>query len=286
MTSRELTRLLESKGCSFVRSGKGSHQIWHCPGGCQTVIPGTSRSGPSGRFSERSRLASERIGGSDEATIICGSLRARRERILVGDRQDWTEAFGRFGRTDATQGSTPHSAGSCAFARYSRVVVRPSRRRCLSEGRAPRPSDVRGHQRGDASESSRARNGAPTGCKGAGVARSQSARRRRDSWSHRTACATAPRRLSHPGQVRTKVAMDHKTELAPQFTSRPPPRLPTPPASPRPARRVLGRIRSYATSRYARSLRGPCPSQARARPSACARGISSLPQSPRSATAG
>ena len=39
MTSRELSKLLESMGCSFVRSGKGSHEIWRCPGGCQTVIP-------------------------------------------------------------------------------------------------------------------------------------------------------------------------------------------------------------------------------------------------------
>lgn len=26
---RELRRLLREAGCTFVRSGKGSHQIWH-----------------------------------------------------------------------------------------------------------------------------------------------------------------------------------------------------------------------------------------------------------------
>jgi predicted RNA binding protein YcfA (HicA-like mRNA interferase family) len=48
MTSRELTKLLEAKGCTFVRSGKGSHQIWRCPGGCQTVIPSHRGDIPSG----------------------------------------------------------------------------------------------------------------------------------------------------------------------------------------------------------------------------------------------
>lgn len=28
---RELKRLLEQAGCSYVRSGKGSHQIWYSP---------------------------------------------------------------------------------------------------------------------------------------------------------------------------------------------------------------------------------------------------------------
>ena len=28
---RELRRLLERAGCTFVRPGKGSHQIWHSP---------------------------------------------------------------------------------------------------------------------------------------------------------------------------------------------------------------------------------------------------------------
>lgn len=39
MTSRELVKLLESKGCSLARTGKGSHQVWRCSGGCQTSIP-------------------------------------------------------------------------------------------------------------------------------------------------------------------------------------------------------------------------------------------------------
>jgi len=39
VTSRELTKLLQSKGCALDRSGKGSHQIWSCPGGCRNVIP-------------------------------------------------------------------------------------------------------------------------------------------------------------------------------------------------------------------------------------------------------
>jgi predicted RNA binding protein YcfA (HicA-like mRNA interferase family) len=49
MTSRELVKLLESKGCVFVRSGKGSHQLWRCPGGCRPVVltmhPGDIASG-------------------------------------------------------------------------------------------------------------------------------------------------------------------------------------------------------------------------------------------------
>jgi hypothetical protein len=28
---RELRRLVDSAGCTLVRSGKGSHQIWHSP---------------------------------------------------------------------------------------------------------------------------------------------------------------------------------------------------------------------------------------------------------------
>ncbi|HEX2256926.1 MAG TPA: type II toxin-antitoxin system HicA family toxin [Afifellaceae bacterium] len=28
---RELTRLLRDAGCSFVRQGKGSHEIWYSP---------------------------------------------------------------------------------------------------------------------------------------------------------------------------------------------------------------------------------------------------------------
>jgi predicted RNA binding protein YcfA (HicA-like mRNA interferase family) len=28
---RELRRLLERAGCTFVRAGKGSHQIWYSP---------------------------------------------------------------------------------------------------------------------------------------------------------------------------------------------------------------------------------------------------------------
>ena len=37
MTSRELLKILKSKGCAFQRSGKGSHQFWVC-GECRTVI--------------------------------------------------------------------------------------------------------------------------------------------------------------------------------------------------------------------------------------------------------
>lgn len=28
---RDLTRILLAHGCSFVRSGKGDHEIWHSP---------------------------------------------------------------------------------------------------------------------------------------------------------------------------------------------------------------------------------------------------------------
>lgn len=28
---RELRRLLRDAGCTFVRAGKGSHEIWHSP---------------------------------------------------------------------------------------------------------------------------------------------------------------------------------------------------------------------------------------------------------------
>jgi predicted RNA binding protein YcfA (HicA-like mRNA interferase family) len=28
---RELIRLLKEAGCTFVRQGKGSHEIWHSP---------------------------------------------------------------------------------------------------------------------------------------------------------------------------------------------------------------------------------------------------------------
>jgi predicted RNA binding protein YcfA (HicA-like mRNA interferase family) len=48
MTSRELVKLLRSKGCEFVRSGKGSHQIWRCPGGCEAVLPMHSGDIPAG----------------------------------------------------------------------------------------------------------------------------------------------------------------------------------------------------------------------------------------------
>jgi predicted RNA binding protein YcfA (HicA-like mRNA interferase family) len=39
MTSRDLVKLLRSKGCSFLRQAKGSHEIWACPGGCTVSIP-------------------------------------------------------------------------------------------------------------------------------------------------------------------------------------------------------------------------------------------------------
>ena len=39
MTSRELVKLLKRNGCHFIRSGKGSHQLWGCPGGCEDSIP-------------------------------------------------------------------------------------------------------------------------------------------------------------------------------------------------------------------------------------------------------
>lgn len=39
MTSKELVRLLNRKGCGELRKGKGSHTVWTCPGGCKVVIP-------------------------------------------------------------------------------------------------------------------------------------------------------------------------------------------------------------------------------------------------------
>lgn len=39
MTSRELTALLTRRGCTLVRRGKGSHQVWRCCPDCQTTIP-------------------------------------------------------------------------------------------------------------------------------------------------------------------------------------------------------------------------------------------------------
>lgn len=39
MTYRELVSILTAHGCEFVRQGKGSHEVWQCPGGCRTSIP-------------------------------------------------------------------------------------------------------------------------------------------------------------------------------------------------------------------------------------------------------
>jgi predicted RNA binding protein YcfA (HicA-like mRNA interferase family) len=38
MTSNELLAVLRSKGCAFIRAGKGSHQLWQCHH-CRTTIP-------------------------------------------------------------------------------------------------------------------------------------------------------------------------------------------------------------------------------------------------------
>ncbi len=48
MTSRELVKLLRSKGCSFLRHAKGSHDIWACPDGCEVSIPMHARDIPTG----------------------------------------------------------------------------------------------------------------------------------------------------------------------------------------------------------------------------------------------
>lgn len=37
MTGSELIRILKKRGCSLVRKGKGSHQLWQC-GKCRTII--------------------------------------------------------------------------------------------------------------------------------------------------------------------------------------------------------------------------------------------------------
>lgn len=47
MTSKELVALLKSKGCEFVRQGKGSHEVWQC-GDCKTTIPMHSKDIPKG----------------------------------------------------------------------------------------------------------------------------------------------------------------------------------------------------------------------------------------------
>lgn len=48
MTSRELKRIISTKGCVLVRAGKGSHEVWRCPGGCQTSIPNHAGDIPKG----------------------------------------------------------------------------------------------------------------------------------------------------------------------------------------------------------------------------------------------
>lgn len=35
---RELKRLLRQYGCSFVRSGKGDHEIWYSPITCRNIL--------------------------------------------------------------------------------------------------------------------------------------------------------------------------------------------------------------------------------------------------------
>ena len=42
---KDLIKLLQDRGCYFVRAGKGNHEIWHSPAsGKNFTIPRTSKS--------------------------------------------------------------------------------------------------------------------------------------------------------------------------------------------------------------------------------------------------
>jgi predicted RNA binding protein YcfA (HicA-like mRNA interferase family) len=42
---RDLVRILQANGCSLVRSGKGSHEIWYSPvSKCNVTVPRSTKS--------------------------------------------------------------------------------------------------------------------------------------------------------------------------------------------------------------------------------------------------
>lgn len=62
MTSRELSKLLKAHGCELQRHGKGSHEVWRCPGGCQTIIPSHRGDIPAGTLRAIGRQLEECLG--------------------------------------------------------------------------------------------------------------------------------------------------------------------------------------------------------------------------------
>ncbi len=58
MQSRELIRLLKSHGCTFVRRGKGDHQVWYSPStGLKFTVPHPKKNLPIGTLKAILRAA-------------------------------------------------------------------------------------------------------------------------------------------------------------------------------------------------------------------------------------
>lgn len=58
MTSKDLLKLLASKGCEFVRHGKGDHQIWYSPiTSKKFVVPHPKKQVPIGTLKSIKRAA-------------------------------------------------------------------------------------------------------------------------------------------------------------------------------------------------------------------------------------
>jgi predicted RNA binding protein YcfA (HicA-like mRNA interferase family) len=58
MSSKDLIKLLKSKGCTFKRHGKGDHQIWYSPiTGSTFPVPHPKKDLPMGTVKSIKRMA-------------------------------------------------------------------------------------------------------------------------------------------------------------------------------------------------------------------------------------